>query len=376
MNLLQFLQVLRARLKLFLLTLFLTVVATAALSLLLPKEYTATTAVVVDYKGSDPFGQLGAPIQLAPSYMATQVGILSSHGVALRVVENLKLAESPTAREQFTEATGGQGSIKDWLAELLLKKLDVEPGRESRMLQIHYTSRDAQFAAAIANGFAQAYIDTNLELSIEPARRSSSWFDEQLKLLRSRVEAAQEKLTAYQQENEIVATDERLDTETKRLADLTGQLLVTQAEAHDVRSRQLGTNHPEYRRVMAREAALEKSLGDQKARVLELRRQRDGISVLSREVEGAQRTFDAALQRFNQINMESQFNQTNIAILSKATEPIEPSRPKLVLNLVLSVIVGSLLGVGLALLLEIVDRRVRTEDDLREGLGMPVLGSL
>lgn len=449
MSLEQFLQILRARFFLIILILVVTVGAGAAVTYYMPNQYTATAVLVVDFK--EPAVDAGAtPISFSPSYMATQLDILRSRKVALKVIDNLKLADSPTVRDQFLEATEGKGTIRDWLADALLSKLNVEPSRESRLMTISYEAIDPQFAATLANAFAQAYIDTTLELGVEPARKAAEWFEKQQLDLRNRVEQAQRKLSAYQQTKNITATDERLDVETARLAELTSQMVGAQAQTYDMESRQrqmeeilakgasmealpevlangfiqslkaellreeakladlsekLGTNHPQYQRAVAevknlreklnkemvsitngirnntrlaqsREAALKASLEAQKAKVMKFKESRDEIPTLMREVESAQRAYDVALERHNQSAMQSRINNTNVILLNPAIDPVKPSSPKVLRNMALSVGLGIILSLGLALLLEMLDRRVRSEQDLGEVLKLSVLGVL
>lgn len=125
-----------------------------------------------------------------------------------------------------------------------------------------------------------------------------------------------------------------------------------------------------------REAEVRAALEAQRNKVLKLKVQRDEATVLQREVETAQRTYEQVTQRFNQTSLESQLTQTNISVLSPAVDPNEASSPKLILNLLVSVFVGTLLGIGFAMLRELVDRRVRSLDDLTTGLDVPVLGVL
>jgi uncharacterized protein involved in exopolysaccharide biosynthesis len=125
-----------------------------------------------------------------------------------------------------------------------------------------------------------------------------------------------------------------------------------------------------------RENELRTALGAQKARVLELNKQRDELAVLTHEVEHARQSYTAALQRFNQTRLESEANQTNVAILNPAKPPLRPSRPKVLLNVAVAAFLGVVLAVSLALLLELLDRRVRSPEDLSITLGLPVLGVL
>jgi succinoglycan biosynthesis transport protein ExoP len=233
-----FLLILRARWKVAVLTVLAVFLATLAASLLLPKKYTATTSLVVDFKGMDPVLGIILPAQLMPGYMATQVDIIQSHKVAVDVVNALRLTASPAAREQWREDTDGLGTPEDWLADVLLMKLDVKPSRESNIIEISWTGGDADFAAIVANAFASAYIKANLALRVNPARQAAALFDEQLGGLRDDLEKAQARLNEYQRKKGYSSADERLDVENSRLTELSAQYAAAQASAADATSRQ------------------------------------------------------------------------------------------------------------------------------------------
>jgi chain length determinant protein EpsF len=122
-----------------------------------------------------------------------------------------------------------------------------------------------------------------------------------------------------------------------------------------------------------REAEIRASLDAQKAKVLELNRTRDQLAVLARDVDNAQRAYDALMSRYNQTALEGQSNQTEVAVLSPAVVPAIPSSPKILVNMILSVIMGLMLGGGVALVIEMLDRRVRSKADL-EADEAPYLG--
>lgn len=439
----QFLLILRARWLTVVLTFALIVGGTLGVSLLLPKKYTASAALLVDVKAPDPL--YGALMQgmIAPGYMATQIDIIQSERVARRVVRMLKIDENASARRQWQEETEGKGSIEAYFAELLGKQLEVKPSRESNVINISYKSAEPQFAAVIANAFAQAYVDTNVELRADPAKQYAGWFDARTKGLREQLESAQGRLSQFQRDNGITNVDERLDVENARLQELSSQLVAMQALRTESSSRQAqtrntetlpevlqsglvqslkadvarqdaklkdlssqyGPNHPQVLRAVAegqalrakleaevtrvaggvgtnnrvnvqREAEIRASLEAQKKKVLSIKQQRDEIAVIQREVENAQKAYDLTAQRLVQTNLESQTQQTNIVVLNPAVEPTEPSSPKLLLNTLLSIFVGTMLGVGLALLLELFNRRVRSPEDIVEALGLPVIGYL
>ena len=234
----QFLQILNAR-RLALAAVFFTIVITALiLSLVLPKQYTAEAVIAIDTVKIDPISNMPMSGQLVPSYLATQVDILASHQTALKVVELLKLDSFAEAREQFEDEAKGKGDIRDWLADNLLKNLDVKPSRESNAISLQYTSPDPAFASTLANTFVEAYKQVIIEIRASSAQQNSIFFQQQMTSLQQKLEAAQKKLADYQQSQGIVATDERMDIETQKLAEISSQLVNAQAQRIDAVSRQ------------------------------------------------------------------------------------------------------------------------------------------
>lgn len=440
----QFLSILKARWISALVVMFLIVGTSVGISLILPKQYTATAAVIVDVKSPDPIAGMVLAGMMSPGYMATQVDIIGSDRVARRVVQGLGLTQNQELRSQWMEATEGRGDFESWIAQLLQKKLEVRPSRESNVINIGYTAPDPKFAAGLANAYVRAYIDTSLELRVDPAKQYNTFFDARSKDLRDNLERAQIKLSSYQKEHNILATDGRVDIENQRLAELSSQLVTLQALASESTSRsaqartqadqmqdvinnpvigalkadlsrqeaklqelsaRFGEAHPQVEELKAsitglrqrvdsettrvsnsvgitntinknREADVRAALEAQRANVLKMKVQRDEISVLVRDVEAAQRAYDAVAQRQTLSSLESQTNLTNVSVLTPATEPANPSSPKIFMNIVLSIFLGGLLAISTVLIRELLDRRVRTLDDISSAVGVPVIGQM
>jgi polysaccharide biosynthesis transport protein len=441
MTLHQFLLLLQARWRVALFIPLVAILAALAVSLVLPKKYTAQTAVLVDIRSPDPVAGAAVSGVVAPSYMATQVDIIAGDRVAQRVVKALRLDENPDIKEQWMSATQGRGSMEAWLVDSLQQSLDVRPSRESNVINITYKGNTADSAAETANAFAQAYLDVNLALKTEPARLYAVWFEEQTKASRVKLEDAQARLSNFQQKAGIVSSDERTDYETAKLGELSSQLTAVQGETTDSQSKRagrgdtvaevmqsplinslktdvakleskvqemsvnLGANHPSrqsaeselasvksrlasetarisasiettYRVGKDRERELQGAVGAQKTRVLALNKQRDELNVYRRDVEAAQRAYENVSQSASQTRLQSLTNQTNAVRLNTAVAPLLPSSPKILMNLLIAAFGGTFLGVAVALLLELANRRVRSPEDLSQMLDLPVLASI
>jgi chain length determinant protein tyrosine kinase EpsG len=444
MNFEQSLAILKARWRAVALIFLLTVLAGIGLSLVLPKQYLATASVVVDLK-PDPVTAMAYGGLPPPGLIGTQVEILQSPRVGRQVLRNLKLAESPQVRKQWLESTAGVGSIETWLLQTFLKRVEIRPSREAGVISISYSAPDPTFAAAVANAYVQAYLETSLALRVDPAKQYSAFFDKRAKEAREALQKAQDKLSAFQTANGIIANDERFDVENARLNELSTQAVALEGMSSESGSRQiqaaggaadkmqevlnnpvigaltadlshsearlqelyarLGDRHPlvletqaniaslrskidaETQRVTKgvgvsdviarqRTANVRAAVAVQRAKVLRMKAVRDEGSVLTREVDNAQRSFDAVMARSNQSTLESQTTQSNVSLLTAAEPPLEPASPNIFLNSIVAVLLGALLAVGGVLLLELTNRRVRTAQDLASSLGLTPVGVL
>lgn len=444
-------EILVAKKRLIFSTIAITVATTIVAGLVLPARYTATTTLVIQYKlpaESDPRTEVLAP-DLQLNYMSTQVAIISSHHVAARVVDRLKLVDNPGWQEGYKEEEATK-SIRDWAADKLIESLQVDSAKDSRVVNISYTSQKPKFSAAVANTFAAVYDATNLDLSTIPARKSAEQYNSVLSGLRDKVDRAQSDLNRYQQENNIVNIDENLDVETTRLTGLGLKLVETQAAAKtavnqlrqleamkasgqsldtlpEVTSNPLlnqlrsdlgqkeadlaqiamghGKGYPAYQRA-AREVAtrrariaaeiatvaqaiknrakeaesleedLRKARDEQIRKVMDLKRLRDRIPGLTRAVENAEANYDSALSQYNLSLVDSGLTQTNVVSLDPALVPTSPSFPKWKVNIVLSVVLGSILAFGLAIVSELRNRKVSSEADLEATMGSHLIVTL
>lgn len=234
------------------------------------------------------------------------------------------------------------------------EKLDYETTRlneiSSQLTQIQAlradtASRQEQAGAGNENVQEVLLNPVIASLKTELVRAEAAWQDAQVRLGRNN--------PAYlKAQADVESLRERIAQETARVAS-------SLASANQVNIR--------------REQELGALLDAQKQRVLRLKEDRDGITALQRDVESAQKAYDAVSQGLAQSSLESQVQQTNIAVLTPAEPPIEPSSPKILINTLVAVGAGLVLGIGAALLRELMQRPVRSFDDLTETLGLPVL---
>ncbi len=434
MSLLQFFSILRARWAAAGLILLATLAAVLAWVLLRPTWWSARAPVLVDVQASDVGGGY-APALLA-SYMATQIDIARSERVSARAVEALYAEE---LRRNPDAAPLGDERRRDRV-RAVQQGLEVKPARESNIIHIHWMGRNPGEAARVANAVARAFVDVSLELKTGPAKQDASWFEEQVRTSRQKLEQAQVRLSEFQQRAGIVG-NEQADHEVARLNELSLQLAQVQAQTTDSQSKRaasrdtvaevmqsplvnglkadiarleaqaqqagatLGPRHPQMQRLEAELAALQSllsaetarigrsidtsfqagraregelagALHAQRARVLALNKDRAHLALLKQDVDAAQRAFEAVSANASKSRLQSLTTQTNLMLLAPAVEPQAPAGPSPQQAVAVATLAGLALAVIGALLLELANRRVRSADDIAMATDLPVLASV
>jgi succinoglycan biosynthesis transport protein ExoP len=432
MSLQQLFNVLRARRGLAGMILLATIALALVWIVLRPASYTARAPVLIDAR-TDPVNstpQYGPLV--TPAFVSTQIDIVKSDRVAERAAQMLPADQPPMSK--LAESAKKKPSPNAWVAHQLQQRLEVKPARESNIINISWTGRTPAEAARVANAFAQAYLETNLELRTDPAKKYADWFEEQVKASREKLEKAQAKLSAFQQQSGILSADERGDFETARLTELSQQLMAVQGRGRrggensvasnesplvnnmraDVAkleaklqegSATMGSAHPAMQRMQAelsamrsrlasessrvgsvadssfaanknRERELQQALAEQKTRVLSLNKQRGELSLLQRDVDTAQKAYEAVSASAQQSRLQSLTNQTNVMRLASAVEPLEPTGLSGVQALMVAAVVGLLLAIATVLLLELLNRRIRSVEDLSAVTRLPILATV
>jgi polysaccharide biosynthesis transport protein len=169
-----------------------------------PSRYTAQTSVQINDQSERVLRQGEDLEQTGNSYderfLKTQIDVLKSRGLAVRVAQKLKLFANP----QFAAAMGAGGVAglpaavdRDLTVGLLRSNLNVELPYDSRIATISFTSGDPALSAQIANAFASEFIQSNLQRRYDSSAYARQFVSNQLAETKRRVEESERALNAY-----------------------------------------------------------------------------------------------------------------------------------------------------------------------------------
>lgn len=129
----------------------------------------------------------------------------------------------------------------------------------------------------------------------------------------------------------------------------------------------------DYRGSRQRELLLKEALDEQKAQVNQTAEKLVQYNILKREADTNKQLYDGMLQKLKEAGITAGLRSSNIRVVDPALIPGYPSRPNKTRNILLSVIVGLVGGIGLALLREYLDNTVKTPDDIETLARLPSL---
>lgn len=192
----------------------------ATLTLLMTPIYTARATLQIDREAARIFGAEDvAPTETMTQgleFFETQYGLIRSRSLAERVIESLGLASSDQALEAIgvePPETGGtaasQASRRRAAAlQALQGNLSVSPVRGSRLVSIGYDNPNPVVAARIANGFAENFIQANLDRKFESSKYAREFLEERIAQTKERLESAERQLVAYAANQQIINVGE------------------------------------------------------------------------------------------------------------------------------------------------------------------------
>jgi capsular exopolysaccharide synthesis family protein len=139
----------------------------------------------------------------------------------------ITLAKKPFAGDAAAPAPApafpavGETAAQSGRIDEFLGGLSVTPVRNSRLVEIQYTSSDPIFAADAANAVAKAYIEQTMEVKFSASKDAADWLTERLGDQRRAVEASEAALQGYKEKNGTVSiTDGASNIVVQRLTDL------------------------------------------------------------------------------------------------------------------------------------------------------------
>lgn len=242
------------------------VITTMILTLMTIPLYKSTAVVRIDKDMPNVLSFKGLGVSTpGADYYQTQYEIFKSRNLAERVIINLNLDKnaeflpvesklskikrsifnntigiliklfSPAAQNPVKKGsvdTGQAGSVNlsdkieapDYLINSLIGRIEVNPVKNSQLVKVSFISHNPELSTNVANAIAQTFITFDLESRIEASKDAKIFLEQQLEIMKIKVEESEQKLNAYASQKEIIFDKNRQNLLTQKLSDISAAL--------------------------------------------------------------------------------------------------------------------------------------------------------
>lgn len=192
----------------------LSLILALAVTMLDTPRYTATTSVQINDQSEQVLGdelESQAEVNKASDverFLNTQVDILKSRALAERVARRLDLGGNDRFYAAMELSPPGSdvsdAERRDQLLNLLGDNMTASLPRNSRIVEIGFTSTDPALSARIANAFADEFIQSNLQRRFDSSAYARNFISEQLEEARVRLETSEREVNSYAREAGLI----------------------------------------------------------------------------------------------------------------------------------------------------------------------------
>lgn len=186
-------------------------------TMLQTKRYTATSTIQINdtrprvlgdkEDQSDVLGTSGFDVD---RFLKTQVDVLQSRGLALRVAQKLKLVGNPRLYNGQGVPAPKEGTsaedLRNQAVTMLGRNLEVRLPRDSRIVTINYTSTDPELSAQVANAYASEFIQSNLQRKFDSSSYARDFLAGQLQEAKRKLEESELAVNAYARAAGLIRT--------------------------------------------------------------------------------------------------------------------------------------------------------------------------
>jgi capsular exopolysaccharide synthesis family protein len=248
-HLLDYVKILYKRRRLALTALVIIFLSSAIYTFTQTPIYQAKTEILIEKENSNvvTFKEVLEQNQIADDYYQTQYKILQSRALAKRTIDALQLWDDPQFNPPPTNSLSLSkivampiSLVASWIKgpreheaplpdetkvqsakiDRFLGSLDVAPVKNSRLVDVTYTSEHPELAARVANALAKAYIDQNLEFKFLSTKEATDWLAQRLAEQRKQVEASEQAVQRYREQTDSVSLEDKQNIVMQKLSEL------------------------------------------------------------------------------------------------------------------------------------------------------------
>ena len=324
-------------------------------------------------------------------YYLTQLELLKSRKLAEGVIAQFGLEDKPEfrpslkpsynpldwLREKMSSKSAriGKDRTRDIVVTAFEQRLSVSLVKGTQIVKVGFESESPVLAMTVANALADAYIKEKVLSRVTLTKQATGWLEKRLKLMKVNLQTSERALQDYMETNNLVDVQGVSTLTANELQELVLKVVNAKAKYSELRKR-YGYMHPKIIVARSELKAAERELERGKEQIQRIGRKGVKLRELKREVQSNRELFNTFLSRLKEATEAVELHTVNARVSDPAVEPLDPVKPNKPLILTVVFLGTLMLSILMIFLLEALDRTIKGSDDVKDKIGLPLLGTL
>jgi len=319
-------------------------------------------------------------------YFYTQFKIIRSHGFADKIATQLALKYYKDLPKNIKKLP--EDKLHDRLVYIAKKSIRTSAMPKTSIFYITVQGQDPKFTTKIANLASKVYIDEHRRSQAMISKESIVFLTSKLEELKEKLKKSEIALQSFPQIQKIKAQIYEIDSKLEELGSIYGPNHPTIIEL-ETKKKDLGNKLSEeiqkettrLEPLVSETVALKNGLeGNSELRhILDegsdvFTKERVRYAMLQREALINEDMYQALLKKLRETDVTKSIAPISVRILEHARIPASPIKPNKRLNIIISLILGVVVGTGLAFFREYLDTTLKTTEDIQKYLDLSILG--
>ncbi|RYJ16340.1 tyrosine-protein kinase [Rahnella variigena] len=249
-----------------------------------------------------------------------------------------------------------------------------EQGKDTGILNLSFNSDDRALATSVLNDISQNYLNQNIARQAAQDAKSLEFLNQQLPLVRSELNDAEDKLNVYRRQKDSVDLSLEAKSVLEQIVNVDSQL--NELTFREAEISQLYTkSHPTYKALMEKRQTLVHERDSLNKRVTAMPATQQEVERLSRDVDSGRAIYMQLLNRQQELSIAKSSAIGNVRIIDNAITQPKPVKPRKTLVVLIGIVAGLFVSFSLVLLKVFVRRGIESPEQLEE-VGVSVYASV
>ena len=324
---------------------------------------------------------------IVPPKYIDQVLILSFHG------KNFTLTEKKTGLNVLTGSLNQKQTSNAWDVSIfskqplegqyLIQKQSMlnafntllahfkadELAKQTGIIGVNYEGTDKNHIIKVLNHILKTYLNQNLATKSAEKEKTLSFLDQQLPLLKSNLEQAEQKFNRFRETHGTIDIQQESALYLKQSVELETQKVQLEQKQAELAA-QYTPQHPMMQEINAQIGVFNKKINELNSALKKLPNTQSQYLQYYRDVQVQTQLYTNLLGTYQSLSLAKAGETETLRVLDYPVEPIKPIKPRKLIILALSIIIGGFIGVLIALMRNMLKTGVRNRDEIEQALGI------